>query len=236
MSLERNLSIWIPTWRRSVFKTKHAVICCSFCVVAIFVANSNVLFLFGTDRYVNGTYVEDNRLGRPSISWDTMDFDMEHCPLVLYSYIPFAVILIANVLLVLKVRSQRVNGSDLSASQLKRQKSITVTIIAITLLFVVFTGVGTIVNLFIDQLLQTDWGKLLIVIADTICFTFHGLNIISLLVTNKLFRKEFLELLRCAKIKNGSSATKSSNTRWNINLKKTSSKNNHATLQFSPGW
>jgi hypothetical protein len=92
-----------------------------------------------------------------------------------------------------KNNSVKVGGK--SKGSMRRQKSVTITIIIITLSFILFTGLGAVVNFFINNLVNSYTGNVIIVLGDTLCFTFHGLNIVSLLVTNKRFRQEFINMI-----------------------------------------
>jgi hypothetical protein len=78
----------------------------------------------------------------------------------------------------------------------QKQRSITMTIIIVTLSFILFTGWDALVDFFIQDLLATYNGNLIIALADTLCFSFHGLNLFSLLATNKKFSKQFNYLFK----------------------------------------
>ena len=192
------MSIFSNKWRRTIFKVKHATIASILCIVIIALVNSNVLFLFGFYEYdANGTYIDTMcwpEEGVPEAYWLNV-WTQVHT--ALYSYVPFVLLLIANFLLLLTLYKNRQSSSvSQSKTKAKKMKSITVTIVTVTFLFLFMTGVGTIVNLFLANAFGNDIGYLIILLSDVLCFSFHGLNIITLVVTNNKFREELFGLLR----------------------------------------
>jgi hypothetical protein len=112
----------------------------------------------------------------------------------LYSYIPFALIVIANFLLIyrLKIRSTTTSSS---ASSRDRQKQMNTSVIALTLLYIVMTLPGTLVSIYYDFLLHSEWGTIVLYIGDSIDITYHALNFIVLFFTNKKFLEEIRNLI-----------------------------------------
>ena len=99
---------------------------------------------------------------------------------------------------------------NLSDSQMRKQRALNLTIIAITLLFILLTGTGAVVNFFIAELEQTYTGNVIMALGDVVCFTFHALNIVSLLITNRRFRQEFYSLSNIKQMGELESVTKPS--------------------------
>ena len=166
--------------------------------------NSNVLILFGFYVYdENGTYIDTScwpKDGVPEAYW------MNIWPQVhawLYSYIPFALLAIANLMLLAticrKSRKSMVQSTPGSSRSSNKVKSVTITVLVVTLQFLFMTGVGTFVNLFMLSLVGSDVGYLIIVLSDSLCFSFHGLSIVTLILTNRRFRSELVCLLTFSK-------------------------------------
>ena len=197
MSWERFLSIYIRQWRMVYFKAKQALITSIVAIGIIVAMNSNVFFTFGYDvKNENGTYLytacwEIDEI--PETYW-MHTWSSVHS--FMYSYLPFLLLAISNFLLIFTLHRQRTSSKvNASTAQSKRQRSMTITIVVITLLFILFTGTGAVVNFFLGDLLQSYSGLVIITLGDTLCFTFHAMNIFSLLVANKKFRQEFLKLV-----------------------------------------
>ena len=70
-----------------------------------------------------------------------------------------------------------------------------ITVITLTIMFIVLTLPGTIVTILSDGLLLIPGGLTLISIADTLDFLFHACNFIILLITNKRFSDETRQVL-----------------------------------------
>lgn len=201
MSVERLLSIVVKRWRFDFFKPKHAAIVSIICIGLISLMNLNTLFTFGYEFYENKTLVEVACWGVDGIpdTYFMNTWSLLHA--IVYSYVPFTCLVITNASLLFMLKKQSrisiAHGFDeLSSRQAIKQRSITITIIIITLSFVLFTGTGAVVNFFIHDLVKTYTGNVIITLGDTLCFMFHGLNIISLLATNIKFRKEFKTLFK----------------------------------------
>ena len=181
-----------------MFRPKQAYLSCFFLIVVIVAANSNVLFTYGYDVYDNTTYLFTSCTeidGAPGTYWMTI-WGEAHA--FLYSYIPFVLLAIANVLLIIRLHQQnRINfmSFDQANIKTKRQKAVTISIMVMTILFILVTGTGAVVNFFIQDLVQSYTGNVILVFGDLMCFSFHSLNILSLLLTYKRFRKEFLNLI-----------------------------------------
>ena len=193
----------------SIFKEKQAILSCIGVIGFILLLNLNTLFTFGYDEHdANGTYIDTvcwGLAGVPDTYWMNT-WDLVHS--FLYSYVPFILLFISNFLLIHTIRTQR--RVNLSERQIKKQRSMTITIVSITFLFILLTGTGAVVNFFIVELESTYTGYVIMSIGDLLCFSFHALNIISLLVTNKRFRLEFNSLLRFQEATDVESTTKQS--------------------------
>ena len=118
----------------------------------------------------------------------------------LYSFIPFSLIAILNILLLMHLnglRNARKEGALLADSPLSRkQMTINVTIMIITILFIVFTSPGAVISQFYSTLIMTETGTALIFLGDCITFSYHAFTIIILCLSNK----EFLRKLKNNKV------------------------------------
>ena len=192
MSFERFVSFVLRTWRIVYFKPKTAVVTCFLCFGIVLLVNSNMTVLYGYDVYdKNGTFVINICYEDPNIPETHYMGIWNWVHSILYSYLPFILLAIANILLIACLHKNNKSSVSRSETQERKHRSITITIISVTLLFIVLTGTGAVVNFFIADLIQTYTGNVVIVLGDTLCFSFHSLNIISLLITNKRFRDEF---------------------------------------------
>jgi CDP-diglyceride synthetase len=70
----------------------------------------------------------------------------------------------------------------------------TKTIIFMNILFIVITLPGAIVTLDFNSLIVSQWGLLLIKLADALVFSYHGLNFYIFYVSNNRFKSEFKKL------------------------------------------
>jgi hypothetical protein len=109
-----------------------------------------------------------------------------------YSYIPFFIIITANMLLVLTLlkKNKITTNSD---NQKSKQRSLNVTTISIAVLFVVFILPTSVISSYYNELIKTFDGMVILYISDSCLFTYHGLNFIVLIATNKqIYRKLIL--------------------------------------------
>ena len=94
--------------------------------------------------------------------------------------------MISNTGLIYYLRSIQKNSS-LNDQQKKRQASVTITIIAMTLIFILLTMPATLVAAYYNELVTSYKGQVLLVAGDSCGFSYHALSIIILSVTNKRF-------------------------------------------------
>ena len=121
----------------------------------------------------------------------------------MYSYVPFSLLALANFLLIFSLRnrgkigasshqaSTANNSSSANNSKSSKEKSMNRTVIIITLLFIALTCPGAIGSIYYNSLVRTKVGQLILFFLDSLTFSYHGLNFIILLLTNKKFEAEF---------------------------------------------
>jgi hypothetical protein len=85
-----------------------------------------------------------------------------------------------------------------------------ISVITLTIMFIVLTLPGTVVTILSDDLLLMPGGYMFISIADSLDFLFHACNFIILLITNKRFSDETREVLAKIGILKPNSNVKSS--------------------------
>ena len=115
----------------------------------------------------------------------------------MYSFVPFGVLLIVNVLL---IRAMRQKIRDLAGSSFiskKKQLSISLSVMLMTLLFILFTMPSAIGTLLVNTLLTTHDGKLILFCFGCFSFTYHAFNLVILCRFNKHFFKLCIDALKC---------------------------------------
>jgi hypothetical protein len=109
----------------------------------------------------------------------------------LYSFVPFVLLTIINILLLIDLhKKSRVSIENSNIS--KNQVSINVSVILMTLLFIVFTCPSAIASQYYQVLVMSFTGNILLSGADCLAFSFHAFNIFILGLSNK----EFLRRLK----------------------------------------
>lgn len=103
---------------------------------------------------------------------------------------PFILLAISSLLLIYEINRKTRNLGALSSSSQRQenQRSLNKTVVFFALLFVIMTSPGAIVTSFLNSVLQSSghWGLVIISVCDCITFSFHALNFIILIVTNKI--------------------------------------------------
>ena len=110
----------------------------------------------------------------------------------MYSFIPFISLTVINILLIfdLHKRSRTIMDSVNSTFK-KNQISISVSVVLMTLLFVFFTCPSAVASQYYDTLVSTYTGNIVLFAADCFAFSYHALNIIILILSNKQFDRKF---------------------------------------------
>ena len=107
----------------------------------------------------------------------------------LYSYIPFVLLAINNLLLIHSIRSH--HTITLTNSSKTKQRSLNKTVLLITALFIVLTLPSSIASIYYDQLIVSSAGFVILIALDSLTFSYHSFNIFVLLYTNKKFKRDF---------------------------------------------
>jgi hypothetical protein len=142
----------------------------------------------------------------------------------MYSFIPFILIFALNLILVRFVYRKKVVNSTGGESRAKF-KSMTRTVMSITIIFIVMTSPISVASIFYNELVLTYLGLICLDLLNSLCFTYHALNIFILLFTNKKFvteLKQFLTRFCCfkfdlvSKVKDHTNSSTQSNTQVRI--------------------
>jgi len=118
----------------------------------------------------------------------------------LYSFVPFVLLAIINLLLIINLhQKQRANMENTNSSvDNKTQIQINLSVIIMTLLFIVFTCPCAIASQYYNVLVTSFNGNIILFSMDCFSFSYHALNIIILCFTNKQFRRKLLRIA-CSK-------------------------------------
>ena len=188
------MSVKYITWKTKYLRPRIVVCAAFLLIIFILLLNSHIFFTFGHINIVNGTeFVQCYATDVPSTfimaSWNRF-----HA--FFYSYIPFFIIITANMLLVLTLlkKNKITTNSD---SQKSKQRALNVTTISIALLFLVLILPTSVLSSNFSELIKTFNGTVILYISDSCFFTYHGLNFVVLIATNKqIYRKLILRAFK----------------------------------------
>lgn len=112
----------------------------------------------------------------------------------MYSYFPFILLAISNFLLIVRLNLMKNSFINQDHGFGLRKKNMNLTVILMTSLFIVVTIPSTMSTLFYPLLIQSDYGLGILYLFDSIANTYHCLNIVILLASNKKFFEETLKV------------------------------------------
>ena len=110
---------------------------------------------------------------------------------------------ISNVLLITYINRKKSNLNQ-TKSQKSKQRTVNRTVIGMTVMYMVMTIPGTITAVYYGNLIKTDWGTFVLYVGDSIDNSYHGLNFLILLMTNRIFLNEAKRLFFGDKTQNQS--------------------------------
>ena len=93
-------------------------------------------------------------------------------------------------------RQQKRRLSLVQSNRANKKSSVNITVIALTLLFVVLTFPGSMNDMFYNTWIVQEWGLAVIYTFDSIDFTYHALSFPIVMLSNPRFRCEFRKVLR----------------------------------------
>ncbi len=187
----------IKNWKKVYFTRKIASITSIILALLIYFINSNVIFIYGYEFESNGTVITQCYTTIPSTIWMEI-WNNVHS--YLYSFIPFALLVIVNIFLIVDLQQKKklVRVSDSTIK--KNQVSINVSIVVCTILFITSTCPSAIASQYYNILLQTYTGLIVLNVSDCIGFSYHAFSVIILCLSNKHFYRKFKLVFHC---KNG---------------------------------
>jgi len=128
-----------------------------------------------------------------------------------YCVVPFALMLLANVLLLNQISRKR-RSSGLVQQQKGNKRSLTALTLVTTLSFIVLTAPNAVVNgFYLHDLFKTKFGTMLVFLIDSILFTYHGFNFLTLMLTNRRFMNQICAMVSRKSASSFNLSTKSGN-------------------------
>jgi hypothetical protein len=116
--------------------------------------------------------------------------------LAVYSFGPFAILIVFNLLLVLSLVPSKNTTLNETEQKRRKRKKLTITIICLSVYFVVLTTCGAISGiLFVNLITYYQLGIFIIYTLNNISFSYNAFNFLALLLSNKAYAKEFKKLL-----------------------------------------
>jgi hypothetical protein len=100
---------------------------------------------------------------------------------------------IINILLIIDLnrKIQSSASSSIRNTRIsKNQRAINITLIIMTLLFILLTGPNAVCSMLFSQIMKLPNGELIIILLDCITFSYHALNILVLCLSNKEFLRQ----------------------------------------------
>lgn len=104
--------------------------------------------------------------------------------------------MIINIFLIIDLQKKKRSVTQATTRIHKNQLSINLSVILMTLLFILFTSPGAICSQFYNVLVQSHTGLVILYSSDCIAFSYHALNILILCISNKQFLRKLKVALR----------------------------------------
>jgi hypothetical protein len=188
ISIDRYLIFRIKNWQTIYFTNRIANMCGFTLTLIVFLINSNVIFTFGyeLETIMNGTKLMKTTqcfTTIPSTYWMTY---WNHVHSYLYSFVPFILLGFINVLLLIDLHFLK-QSINTNLRRNKKKIRMTVTVIIMTVLFILFTCPFAVSSQYYSSLVQTFTGNVIIYACDSLGFSFNAFNIFILCFTNDEF-------------------------------------------------
>ena len=199
MSVERFIGIYFPLKSKSFLTKKNSIILAIVVGVGTLILNSPSFFVSKirphkdhSHCYVPEEYVHVNQTQLQVAS-------------IFITYVPFAIIIVANIGIIMKLTCLKGNLSQQTANV--QATSITVTLLVVSFVFLILTSTITIIN-FAEPLFFTGYHpevkssliSLFLAASCAAAFSNYGINFFLYISTGSTFRRElvamFKELIR----------------------------------------
>ena len=122
---------------------------------------------------------------------------------------PFILLLIASTLLIYELK-KRTRNLQVSRHRQESERALNKTVLVEAILFVSMTAPTAIATSFLNSYLQTSGaiGNLIILICNSITFSYHAYNFLIIFWTNKRFSKEVKAFFNIKTVSHGSSTAR----------------------------
>jgi hypothetical protein len=186
ITLDRYLTVKFRAWKSNYFKG-HRVYIYATCLLLLLAAfNLNQIFTNGYVTVVNGTEKVGCYGSSPIDSSWYNTWGKVHT--FTYSIVPFVILLVFNILLILEVSTSRVSQSSANSSSSRKKVQMSVTVIVLAVSFIVLTLPGAVISgFFFGTFIVTNEGYFLILLLDSITFSYHAFSFFILYFSNKKF-------------------------------------------------
>ena len=181
------MSTRVKHWRTVYFNSQRALIVGLLIVAFFFIINFHVIFTFPFETAANKT-----NLGT-CVSKQVVAWRQYHT--YTYSIIPFMALFIINSLLIHEIIRLKKNVNE--KKKTIKSNSISISVIAFTVVYIVFTGPYAVTGgYFLSTLLQSEPGQVILFSSIALDHSFHGTKFFILLLTNKKFKLEVYRMLQ----------------------------------------
>jgi hypothetical protein len=117
--------------------------------------------------------------------------------LAFYSFGPFAILIVFNLLLVLSLVPSKNTTLNETEQKRRKRKKMTITIICLSVYFAALTTCGAISGILYVDLRTYQLGIFINYILSNISFCYNAFNFLALLLSNKAYAKEFKKITLC---------------------------------------
>jgi hypothetical protein len=114
---------------------------------------------------------------------------------MVYSFLPFFLLAVFSLLLILTVLPGKNSIISNNAQKRQKRRRLTVTIVCISVYFILFTSCGSVITVMFVSLNSSLQGKVIITLLDNISFCYNGLTFFVLYFSNKAYAAEFKRIL-----------------------------------------
>ena len=113
-----------------------------------------------------------------------------------YSIIPFVLLMASNCALIYEIVLKKNDLITRRKDEIEKRKSISISIIVLTFVFIIFTMPSALVDGYFTELLSNESGLFIVLALAELSYTYHAFKFATLFFTNKQIRKEFYLILR----------------------------------------
>jgi hypothetical protein len=202
MTVERYLSIRIIKWRLSYFKTKEAIILSISMGFILSIMNASLVSFIDFDTaktnitcFVDEQFTRIMQVNKYVVTIYSLlkifCFKFK-AHITVYGFSTYFIMTIINIMLIhsIKVKEESTVHSNQTTNE--KKKSLTFTVLILTVFFIFFTLMDNILNaFFLPTILPEDYGYNLLFFADSLAFSYHSLHFLILLITNRKFYAQF---------------------------------------------